>query len=344
MKYKRMIATIKKRIADGNYREGECLPSIPGLEKEFGVSSRTVRRAIGELHAENVLHVIHGKGIFVPRKGADQAIDHYIISGYTDRSDSRRASEYMVPDLRRAAAIRSWGEQRGISFEEITVDAFLNADVVGARVIIKAWILSNNPQILEKLQGNAVVAIASLVDDLPVPTVSIDLSSGVRRIVAHLNSLGHNRIAYIGEFASASSACKFSSFIKATARKDPIGPEWMFRGAKHDREQIIDSFEQILAIPEITAVFVDTDRAAIHILNYCRDQGVKVPDRISIAAMDNLPQSALSDPPLTTLDLKENEQGIAACELLTQNSFLKRSRERVIVPSQLIVRSSTGAI
>ena len=76
-----------------------------------------------------------------------------------------------------------------------------------------------------------------------------------------------------------------------------------------------------------------------------RDFGLQVPDDISVVGFDNIPESALSDPPLTTIDQSIQQMGFEAVKLLIDliEGGPERSRH-VMLPTRLVVRQSSRAI
>ena len=60
--YLQIIEQIKRRIAVGDWAEGEEIPSIRQLAASLGVSVITVKRAYLELEREGVIVTRHGKG------------------------------------------------------------------------------------------------------------------------------------------------------------------------------------------------------------------------------------------------------------------------------------------
>ncbi len=61
----KLIRTISERIATGQYRVGERLPSEQDMIEEFGVSRTVVREAIANLKANGCVNTIQGLGAFV---------------------------------------------------------------------------------------------------------------------------------------------------------------------------------------------------------------------------------------------------------------------------------------
>src|SRR5438105_12845600 len=63
--YEQIKILITQSLIAGEWRPGEAIPSEIDLAARFGVSQGTVRKAIDELSAENILVRKQGKGTFV---------------------------------------------------------------------------------------------------------------------------------------------------------------------------------------------------------------------------------------------------------------------------------------
>jgi GntR family transcriptional regulator len=66
-----------QRLATGAWRPGAALPSEFGLAAEFKVSQGTVRKALDELAAQNLVVRHQGKGTFVARHTPQRALFHF---------------------------------------------------------------------------------------------------------------------------------------------------------------------------------------------------------------------------------------------------------------------------
>src|SRR5215212_10884032 len=65
--YRQVRDVLVKRIADGVWQAGQALPSEPDIAADLGVSSGTVRKALDEMTAENLVVRRQGRGTFVAR-------------------------------------------------------------------------------------------------------------------------------------------------------------------------------------------------------------------------------------------------------------------------------------
>lgn len=80
--YRQMYASLKKDIKEGKYIPGTFLPTESEMEKIYGVSRTTVRRAIGMLANEGYLSVTQGRGTEVQDISTSQRLNK--ITSFTE--------------------------------------------------------------------------------------------------------------------------------------------------------------------------------------------------------------------------------------------------------------------
>jgi DNA-binding LacI/PurR family transcriptional regulator len=91
--------------------------------------------------------------------------------------------------------------------------------------------------------------------------------------------------------------------------------------------------------PEATAVIALTDSIALSVMGRARKRGFEVPRDLSIVGFDDVPEAALSDPPLTTIHVSAVENGRMAARILLEGG----PPRQVLVPVKLVVRDSTSS-
>lgn len=102
-----------RRLADGEWRAGELLPSEPRLAAELGVSQGTVRKALDELTAQNLLVRRQGKGTFVASYTPDRALFRFFHLVGDD--GARKLPESRVVARRSAGASAAERERLGLA-------------------------------------------------------------------------------------------------------------------------------------------------------------------------------------------------------------------------------------
>jgi GntR family transcriptional regulator len=75
--YAQVKELLIRRLVEGRWRPGDALPSETSLAAELGVSQGTVRKALDEMAAVNLLERRQGKGTFVARHSRHRALFHF---------------------------------------------------------------------------------------------------------------------------------------------------------------------------------------------------------------------------------------------------------------------------
>lgn len=63
--FKRIADEIRGKIASGELKPGDKLPSISQLTKQYGVSAQPVKSALLVLQTEGIVEGHQGRGVFV---------------------------------------------------------------------------------------------------------------------------------------------------------------------------------------------------------------------------------------------------------------------------------------
>lgn len=178
-----------------------------------------------------------------------------------------------------------------------------------------------------------------------VPSVIIEHDSGTRQIVEHLASLGHRTIAYLaGPKTSWSGVQRWRSLDAAakhlglTATKlGPFTPTIAGGAAAADAA----------LVSKATAIVAFNDLLALGVVRRLTDRGVVVPEQLSVVGYDNIFGADFSNPPLTTLGGPTDKAGRGAVELvlrMIREPIRSTPAPRLVVPSQLTIRASSGPV
>lgn len=94
-----------------------------------------------------------------------------------------------------------------------------------------------------------------------------------------------------------------------------------------------------------TALFCENDEMAIGALKRIKQQGLRVPQDISLVGFDDIPFAAYCDPPLTTIAQPAEMFGRTAVEMLI--ALIEKTslpQRHVVLPFELALRGSTAAL
>ncbi|WP_306151797.1 phosphonate metabolism transcriptional regulator PhnF [Roseovarius sp. MMSF_3281] len=72
--WKSIYTSLNTDIGSGHYQPGDKLPTEAALAKRFGVNRHTVRRALGQLAEDGIVHARRGAGVFVAMVPAEYPI------------------------------------------------------------------------------------------------------------------------------------------------------------------------------------------------------------------------------------------------------------------------------
>lgn len=97
----------------------------------------------------------------------------------------------------------------------------------------------------------------------------------------------------------------------------------------------------LAADPDLDAVFVANDLMAFGAMRALRDAGRTVPDDVAVVGFDDLPASALTHPPLTTVRQPLYEMGRTAATMVMSAVRGEAIPSRVEVPTSLVVRGTS---
>jgi len=175
-----------------------------------------------------------------------------------------------------------------------------------------------------------------------VASVTCDHVHAIKKAVEHLVGLGHRRICYLaGPEASWADQMRWRGVREAghelslSVRR--IGPHLpTLRGGRMAADAWLDR--------RSTAVIAYNDLMALGFSQQVSRAGVHIPNEVSVVGFDNIVDSTLVDPPLTTIAAPQVSIGSAAVGYLLgrRRPADADHRESVRLPARLVVRGSTG--
>jgi GntR family transcriptional regulator len=120
--YRQIYDIVVRRVAEGNWRPGEALPSEQTLARELGVSQGTMRKALDSLTAEKVLERRQGKGTFIAENTQERTLFRFFRMARPGgkRLKPERAGETVKIRVSRAAERAKLELARGERVVQIT--------------------------------------------------------------------------------------------------------------------------------------------------------------------------------------------------------------------------------
>jgi DNA-binding LacI/PurR family transcriptional regulator len=178
-----------------------------------------------------------------------------------------------------------------------------------------------------------------------VNSVGPDQTSIAEIAVQHLVDLGHRRIAMVsGPLSEKTAQDRVNGFITAMHEAGILFDDSLVVECDWSASSGYAAFNQLWEIDQsITAVSAHNDRMAVGVLRAAYDNGITVPEQLSVIGVDDIPLASYFAPSLTTVRLPD--LGREAIELLIQSIEDTSSLPRhVLLPGEPIIRDSTGPV
>lgn len=194
--------------------------------------------------------------------------------------------------------------------------------------------------------GIPVVAVDPHTGPNTVPTVDSDNYGGAVTATEYLISLGHRRICFLGGRAGLESAVhREQGFRDAMARAGLEVDESLMAVAGYRPDLAEAPALELLSRPDRpTAVFAANDLTAIRTMEVARALALRVPEDVSVIGFDNVPESALATPPLTTIEQPLKAIGGTALRMLVSMlDGVDPEPAHVRLPTSMVVRASCAA-
>ena len=198
------------------------------------------------------------------------------------------------------------------------------------------------------LERFAAAGMPVVLVDYPherLPSVHTDDVEGGRLATEHLLAIGHERIAFLGDFEHnyhgfISSASRRAGYQQALAAAGLDVDPALVRRASHGREQAADLTRALLEQPDPpTAIFAASDTQAIGVLEAADELGASVPGDLAVVGYDDIEVARYAG--LTTVAQPLEESGATGANLLLAalEGAVITGRQ---LPLRLVVRGSTG--
>lgn len=203
------------------------------------------------------------------------------------------------------------------------------------------------PTVVDVMHGPPVVAVDPHAGTSGLPTVDSDNLRGAIMATEYLLGLGHRRIGFLAGRPDLESArLREQGYRQALAAAHiDVDPE-LVRVGGYTAESAEQPAHQLLAMAQRpTAIFAANDLSAIQTVEVAQSLGLKVPDDLSVVGFDNVPESALIEPALTTVDQSIQQMGYEAVRLLIATiEDPSRPAVHITLPTELVVRRSCQAL
>jgi len=359
-KYEQAKSHLRETIKEMS--AGTKLPSVQALHECLGISPGTVTRAIDELVREGVLERRKNAGAFVsyPRNA-----NRTVLVVWTDLIEQVTGKPLSVHPYT-SRILHSVQEEasnldRNLLITRKLLPAHQRLDG-GTREFSGVLVLFNyDRRFIESFasQQIPVVLIEPLVRVPGVGFVTTDHCEDTREATQYLIRKGHRRIVYVAiDNHLTIHDLKDDRIANYVIHERIRGYELAMREGgldeflcvfpgpsetweREDKNALLNALRKVQA----TACCCFNDDIAARVLATCRENGMIVPDDISIVGHDDVGIARVLHPGLTTVKSPLTELGYRAMRLLNEQiSTSDTTRIGIVIPSTLTERESVKAL
>jgi len=199
------------------------------------------------------------------------------------------------------------------------------------------------PSVVDVGHGAPVVAVDPHTGSSSLPTVGSDNLKGAIIATEYLIGLGHRRIGFLAGRPDLESAqLREQGYRQALAAAGINFDPDLVRVGGYLAESAEEPAREMLLLPQPpSAIFAANDLSAIGTMRVAGALGRSIPDELSVIGFDNVPEAAMAEPPLTTINQPLQRMGAEAVRMLVE--LIDGTMPEVphmTLPTELVVRQS----
>jgi DNA-binding LacI/PurR family transcriptional regulator len=301
------------------------LERVLGVAQDLGYTPNPAARALSTKRSGTI-------GLLIPQRLATVFGNPFVselIQGLGEQCDENDLTLLLVPPLDGSL------EQ---AIRMASVDGFISLGLAPDDSAVRVLDRIGIPSVMIDSEGSA-----------DHPAVNIDDEAGAEAAAMHLLELGHRRIAILvlppvraQKDPSPSVTRRLSGYRKAIDAAGAPEPATVVAGIS-----VAAGGRAFESLPKgrrgPTAVLAMSDMAAIGVLGAAEAARLRVPEDLSVVGFDDIPASAWTSPPLTTVRQPIVEKGKLAALILIQRMNGKSVDSPRPLSTTLVVRKSTAS-
>lgn len=326
-------------------------PSLDLVAKLSGVSPSTVSRIlnntakVNESKKETVLRVIKETG-FRPNLAArtlagGRAMSIGVLTQYIDSpfyGEAIRGIEEVLASEDYTALFASGRSNKELELERLNMLMERNIDGL---IVLSSTLEDNELEALAKDLPVVLTGRATLNQKLT--SIGFDNLGGGALALGHLAELGHEVIAVINGPDDPDAKLRMDGIrTESSQRGIELNPELIEVGEFNELGGYQAMGRLLDKSSNFSAVIALNDQMACGAMLALSESGFIIPDDVSIVGFDDLPHSAYTVPPLTTISQPIKRIGaMAASTVLAMGAGLSQSVDQSVAAS-IVVRKSTS--
>ena len=325
-KYLELVNWIKEQIKEEKLLPGQKMYSENELSDMFGLSRQTVRHAISVLEQEKVLRRVRGSGTYINEApGESNRTRIALIMTYLDGYIFPRTIQSIENILFKAGyTVQIAFTNNLVDRESRILEDILEKDEVAGVIVEATKSALPNPNLLfyKKLMEKniPVLFINCFYQSLKTPHVSMNDRQAGKIATEYLIKKGHKKITGIFKLDDGQGHLRYAGFGEALSNAGLSCDEsriiWVDTVDTKDFFKIEDKIKE--RIKGCTALLCYNDEVAFGIMKVLEKEGIRVPEDISIASIDDSELAILGSVNLTSVPYPMEKLGVKAANNLLE--------------------------
>ena len=345
--YFQIYSDLKTLIEQNHYEFGSFLPAERVLSSHYQVERLTLRKALALLAEQNYIEKLPGAGNRVIYKS----------EGALSSSLTANSIVYVLPDMDNERVAQAYhmeicnylekyckNDNLDLIFTKVsrqqTTPSFLQNPSTTKGII---WVGDINPEFLETARKSRIPSIIISNDYPHFSRINIDDVNCGYEATCHLIEQGCRRIVHIAGFPN---------YISTKNRTEGYRRGLIVSGLPFDSELVVQGdwnflsgYSSVMSLIEkgipFDGIMSSNDMMALGAMKAVITSGLKVPKDVKIIGIDNIEQSKISIPALSTICVEQKSIAKLAFLFLKQIMSGTSLPDEILVPGKLIKRETT---
>ncbi len=335
-------------------------PTLKDIAAAAGVSLGTVSNALGQRKGvsdtvrKNVLRIAQELGyarVLYPIRAVLRLVvfkRHGMVVGDTPFFSAlieglEKQSRAMGHDLAVSHFSASDDDRRELA-------RLLETDYTEGFIVLATEMRTDDLEILSRAR-KPVILLDSRFRDCPYDSILINNTDAAYMATRHLAEQGHTRIGHLHSSVAINNFRDRETGYREAMRHADLEPEDRYRvdleptldGAYRDMKAVLarsDADGTGSGLP--TAFFADNDIIAYGAMKAMQEQGVRIPEDVSLIGIDDMPFCEMTRPRLSTIRVYKQKIGGLAVRRLMEKINGDRTVLTIEVGTKLIPRESVS--
>jgi len=315
-KYQELAQRLRDRIAAGELKPGNQLPSFAQMSAEYGIGQSTLERVYVLLERDGLIVRDPGRGTFVANPA--DAIQTTGVVAFIDPFGNYQHpyNAYLMQGLQNGA-------------RQLGLDLLVLHDTngIGERKVDGLIVVVSHPASFFKFLPTGIPRVSAIYPHEGISSVSANDRQGIVDEVGHLYALGHRNIGFLTTGCTSNPDVLSGKRLEAyheslrwvrsleapwSMRSGTQNASFVERGREKMKEWLQDDWDSL----GCTALLCQNDDTAIGVIETLLAEGYKVPGDVSVVGFDGTERAEFFRPRLTTVRVPLHEIGERSVQLL----------------------------